>query len=264
MTVPAETSTGQKIRSRARRTGGARVQSAFDSKLKGAFQTQDQRTISTHARISQAVQVCSKKYGVPQNLIRAVIKQESAFNPDATSHCGAQGLMQLMPRTAEDLGVKNAYNIEDNIRGGTKYLGQMLRMFKGNVRLALAAYNAGPGNVQKYGKIPPFKETQGYVRRIMRNFNRGQVNIPHNLPNASPGGTPQSKAETLIALNNAAKHTSQNLYKSLATAVLAEIAFTEAFTSNAINDNLTMDLLDHRSRVPESDTRPLPTRAIPV
>ena len=113
----------------------------------------------------------SRKYNVPARLIKAVIQQESTFNPNAKSGAGAVGLMQLMPATARELGVTDRTDPRQSIEGGTKYLSQQLKRFNGDVRLALAAYNAGAGNVNKYGGVPPFKETQDYVRKITGWYN---------------------------------------------------------------------------------------------
>ena len=112
------------------------------------------------------------KYGVPARLTKSVIEQESKFKPAARSGVGARGLMQLMPGTARQLGVRNPSDPRQSIEGGTKYLSRLLEQFKGNVRLALAGYNAGPGNVRKYGGVPPFRETQTSVRNITANSSR--------------------------------------------------------------------------------------------
>lgn len=119
--------------------------------------------------IAGLVRRIAREEGIDKNQFLALVYQESRLNPCAKSSSGAIGLAQLMPGTAGDLGV-DPYNIEQNLRGGARYYKQQLRRYKGNVSLALAAYNAGHGNVQKYGGIPPFKETQGYVASITQKW----------------------------------------------------------------------------------------------
>jgi len=112
------------------------------------------------------IKEAADKYRVDADLVRAVIRTESNFNPLAKSRAGAKGLMQLMPRLARQLGIANPFDARANVFGGVKYLSQLLERHNGNVGLALASFNAGPRNVARYGGIPPFKETRGYVAKI--------------------------------------------------------------------------------------------------
>ncbi|MGJ4789218.1 lytic transglycosylase domain-containing protein [Leptospira koniambonensis] len=136
----------------------------LDSKMKGIF---SQENDPTPKDLSSIIERESNKNHLDPNLVKSVIKAESNFKPNAVSSKGAIGLMQLMPGTADILGVENPFDPEENIAGGTKFLADMMKKF-GNSDMAIAAYNAGPGAVQKYDGIPPYKETKDYVKKVNR------------------------------------------------------------------------------------------------
>ncbi len=135
-----------------------------------AGQPERSQTDSSSRPFSEIIKEASQAYGIDEDVIKAVIQQESSFNPQAVSSCGALGLMQLMPATAQSLGVADPFNAEENIMAGTRYLRDKLDEFNGNLALALAAYNAGSGAVRKYGGVPPYKETQAYVNKIIKSI----------------------------------------------------------------------------------------------
>lgn len=125
---------------------------------------------SNKSQLLGMINKVAQKHGVDEKLVQALIKQESGFNPNAKSKVGAIGLMQLMPATAKAMGVQDPYNATQNVEGGVKYLKSMLNKYNGNIILALAAYNAGPGAVDKYSGVPPYKETENYVKSILANY----------------------------------------------------------------------------------------------
>jgi soluble lytic murein transglycosylase-like protein len=112
----------------------------------------------------------AQRHGLDPDLVLALVSVESAFRKDAVSPKGAQGLMQLMPATARELGVKNAFDPSENLDAGTRYLEALLKQFKGDVKLALAAYNAGPGAVKRHGGVPPYRETREYVQKVVERY----------------------------------------------------------------------------------------------
>ena len=151
-------------------------QTAQTEKVSEGFQTAFESAYKTGSESMDAIFTeASQLYGVPEKLLNAVAKAESNFNAKAVSKAGAIGVMQLMPATARSLGVTNPYDARQNIMGGAKYLKENLERFGGNVSLALAAYNAGPNSVQKYGGIPPYKETQNYVKTVTSYMNGAPI-----------------------------------------------------------------------------------------
>jgi soluble lytic murein transglycosylase-like protein len=133
----------------------------------GVVTTSEEFRLPKKSRYDDLIKEAAERYGLPPALIRAVIMTESAFDPLAVSSAGAQGLMQLMPALSDEMGVSDAFDPRENIMAGAQYLSSLLEAQKGNMKLALASYNAGPGNVQRYRGIPPFKETRNYVKKIM-------------------------------------------------------------------------------------------------
>jgi len=131
--------------------------------------------LQPNTQLAELIQQQSQAQQVDPDLVKAVIRQESGFNPKAVSHVGAQGLMQLMPGTASGLGVTDSFNPQQNVAGGAKYLKNLLNKYDQSVPMALAAYNAGPGAVDKYHGVPPYKETQNYVKNVMKSYRNYQA-----------------------------------------------------------------------------------------
>ena len=150
----------------------------------------------------QMIRQAAQQHGVSEGLIKAVMHTESGFNINARSPVGAQGLMQLMPATARRFNVSNAYDPQQNIFGGARYLSWLLKRFNGDTRLAIAAYNAGEGNIDKYGGIPPFRETQDYVRRVTSRY--------QNLYASGLGSLSNSNNANTQVIAQSANYTSSN------------------------------------------------------
>lgn len=144
------------------------------------------------------IRQAAQTHGVSEGLIKAVMHTESGFNSNARSPVGAQGLMQLMPATARRFNVSNSFDPQQNIFGGAKYLSWLMKRFNGNTNLALAAYNAGEGNVDKYGGVPPFRETQDYVRRVTSRYN----NLYARGLNMTDNSTTNTNTGQVIAQSN--------------------------------------------------------------
>lgn len=156
-------------------------------------------SFETPASLEQYFNEAASTYNVSVDLLKAVAKAESDFNPNCTSSAGAMGVMQLMPSTAATLGVADPYDAKQNIMGGAKLLSQLLNKYNGDTSLALAAYNAGSGSVDKYGGIPPYQETQNYVKKILGYLNNGDsIDIPGTIYASPDSGSQTSDGSTRI------------------------------------------------------------------
>ena len=140
----------------------------LEDALTGEDEAASSEDLDAREALEPIIQEAAALHGVDADLVKAVIQTESRFDPRAQSGAGARGLMQLMPRTAKAVGIEDPFNPRQNIFGGVKYLSQMMERYNGNTALALAAYNAGPGNVRRYRGVPPFRETRGYVSKIAK------------------------------------------------------------------------------------------------
>lgn len=140
----------------------------------------------TPRTLEEIVADAAHKYALPRSLVRAVARAESAMNPAAVSPKGAQGVMQLMPGTAKELGVKDAFDAAENIDAGVRLLRQLLEKYDGRVAEALAAYNAGPGAVARHKGVPPYRETRGYIRKIVKDFEKAEKKSESAAPGKKP------------------------------------------------------------------------------
>jgi soluble lytic murein transglycosylase len=161
---------------------------------------------------SEIINSACGKYGVDPSLVQAIVKVESDFNPFALSRKGAMGLMQLMPQTAMELNVRNSFSPRENIEGGVKHLRYLMDRYEGNLSLALAAYNSGENAVRQWGTIPPFKETQQYVKKILHLYNgTGKTFTPRYTIYVGHG-----EDGTLLLTDNPSNHPNKKLHRKMA------------------------------------------------
>lgn len=184
-------------------------------------------TIDCPKDLEEIFETASSTYNIPLNLLLAVAKAESDFDPNCTSSSGAMGIMQLMPATAKELGVTDAYDPEQNIMGGAKYLAENLKIFNGDTKLAVAAYNAGPGAVKKYDGIPPYAETQNYVKKVLAYMNE-DISVPDIDVSGSSSNTTSSSANntpvvTAASLDDDAKEALKQMSASSNTQIMSRL-----------------------------------------
>jgi hypothetical protein len=152
------------------------------------------RVVTANAPFRELIEGAAARYNVDSDLITSVIAAESNFNPKAVSRRNARGLMQLLPQTAARLGVRNVFDPAQNIDAGTHYLRDLLLLYKNDLALTLAAYNAGPERVHQFGRVPPFAETQSYVKRVRTAYAKRKSNVPDVSPSTVAPATPAAAA----------------------------------------------------------------------
>ena len=206
---------------------------------------QKQKSVPAGAAKYDAIfEEASRTYGVSKSLLIAVAKAESNFNPNDVSHAGASGIMQLMPGTAKSLGVKNVFDPYENIMGGAKLLRDNIKSF-GSVPLALAAYNAGPGAVKKYNGVPPYKETQNYVKKIMADLGDSAYNVKSNYFGQGSSTSSYGSSSSSVSANSllstgglgALTGSSNNLFSGLGLSGGQNVLFSgvlQSILSNAL------------------------------
>jgi len=227
------------VPSRAATKANSKSGSDFSSLLQNAVDKKQTGTSSMNDIFERA----AKQYNISAKLLKAIAKNESNFDSNAVSSCGAQGVMQLMPSTAKSLGVQNPLDAEQNIMGGARYISQMLDRYNGDTKLALAAYNAGSGNVAKYGGVPPFKETQTYVARVMKDAGEDITAPSTQLPSlnsvlgASLSSDQNSSLASLLSSSAASGTTSTSSLSSLLASSL--VSGQDLSLSSLLGSSLT-------------------------
>ena len=221
----------------------------FSTVLSEASQSTTQNTsnsVNCPVDLYSIFEEASSTYGVSVNLLTSIARVESNFRSDAVSSAGAVGIMQLMPATAASLGVTNSYDARENIMGGAKLISQLLSKYNGNTSLALAAYNAGSGNVDKYGGIPPFTETQNYVKKVLSYFNsENRSELKDTLSNVLSSGSVGSDAlDALVDLLNTIKSNDASTTSSSDTASAETSSSTETSSASATNQSITVTVIN--------------------
>lgn len=219
----------------------------FDGMLRTETDKLNQASVTTN--LDSIFKEASEKYGVSERLLKAIAYTESGFQANVTSSAGAMGIMQLMPSTASAYGVSDPYDAYQNIMGGAAVLKDLLNMFQGNQSLAIAGYNAGCGNVKKYGGVPPFTETQNYVTKVTSLMQTG-VSVPANTVTVNPSANTASNTQTATSGNS---NTTNDTTVSAETAkknaeILAEIKeIISAISSLTTNQNSYTNTLNGTS-----------------